>query len=81
MPAPSITQKMLDLKDLENIWANLPDPIKLDILAYATALTKEVKEIGPGQREKLEKRLEIYQKQESAISWGHVYNQMLEELI
>ncbi len=72
---------MLDLKDLENIWANLPEPLKMDILAYATALTKDVKQISPGQREKLEKRLETYQQQESAISWGHVYNQMLEELI
>ncbi len=72
---------MLDLKELENIWPNLPEPVKLDILAYATALVQPAKGIDKAQEEVLRQRLESYKKQESAISWGHVYNKMLEELI
>ncbi len=72
---------MLDIKEIENIWANLPEPQKLDILSYITAMTRETKQIDKKQREKLVKRLENYQKSESAINWGHLYNKLLEELI
>ena len=72
---------MLELKDLEKIWSNLPEAVKLDILAYATALTRETQTVTQKQRILLTQRLENYKKQESAISWGHIYNQLLEELI
>ncbi len=72
---------MISFDELKNKWNTLPEPVRLDLLAYATALIEENKKISADKQKELEERLEKFNTEENAVSWGHIYNKMLEELI
>ena len=73
---------MINLDELNKIWDNLPEAVKIDILGYITALLNDTKQVPEDLKSELEQRLEKYKtEKQSAISWGYLYNQLIKEII
>jgi len=71
---------MITLEELNKNWDNLPEPIKIDILGYITALLNDTKKVPEDIKAELEKRLAEFNEQDSE-KWINIYNKLLEELI
>jgi hypothetical protein len=70
---------MLSFEQLQKIWNNLPEAVKLDILAYASALVQENDKLPIDNPELVEREENC--KNSTTTSWNYIFNSLNNELI
>ncbi len=69
-----------NIDDIVKIWNNLSEVEQFEILAFVSALLTNNRQVTPQMKELLNGRLEKFD-ENTAVSWGQLYNRLLEELI